>query len=123
MLPILENLYDAGLIVRKNGFYEPKSLDLIYGIKKLEVFEAKINNIATVVEQANVNSWFASKTFILSNVNHPTEKTIQKLEKTGVGMYGLDQDFIKLKDAKRHSLPTCYISLLFNEWIGKKVNM
>ncbi|MCI6266497.1 MAG: hypothetical protein MR598_06625 [Erysipelotrichaceae bacterium] len=123
LLPILEKLYDADLIVRKNGFYEPKSLELIYGIKKLEAFEAKINNITTVVEQANVNNWFASKTFILSNVNHPTEKTMQKLEKTGVGMYALDQDFIKLKEAKIHSLPTCYISLLFNEWIGKKVNM
>lgn len=123
LLPILEKLYDADLIVRKNGFYEPKSLDLIYGIKKLEAFEAKINNITTVVEQANINNWFASKTFILSNVNHPTEKTMQKLEKTGVGMYALDQDFIKLKEAKVHSLPTCYISLLFNEWIGKKVNM
>ncbi len=70
-----------------------------------------------------MNNWFDSKTFILSTVNHPPEKTMQKLEKTGVGMYALDQDFIKLKEAKIHSLPTCYISLLFNEWIGKKVNM
>lgn len=123
LLPIIEKLYDAELIVRKNGFYEPKCLDLFYGIRKLEVFEAKINNITTVVEQANINNWFASKTFILSNVNHPTEKTIQKLEKTGVGMYALDQEFKKIKDAKKHSLPSCYISLLFNEWIGKKVNM
>lgn len=123
LLPILEKLYDANLITRKNGLYEPKNIDDIYGIKKLEAFEAKINNITTVVEQANINSWFASKTFILSNVNHPTEKTIQKLEKTGVGMYTLDKDFIKLKDAKKHNLPNCYISLLFNEWVGKKVNM
>ena len=123
LLPILEKLYDANLIIRKDGFYEPKSLDLIYGIKKLEAFEAKINNITTVVEQANINNWFASKTFIVSNVNHPTEKTIQKLDKVGVGMYALDKNFIKLKEAKKHDLPTCYISLLFNEWIGKKVNI
>ena len=123
LLPILEKLYDANLITRKDGYYQSKNIREIYGIKKLEAFEAKINNITTVVEQANINNWFASKTFILSNVNHPTEKTIQKLEKTGVGMYVLDKDFVRLKDAKKHNLPNCYISLLFNEWIGKKINM
>lgn len=114
----LEKLIDAKLILRGNNMWKPRELKHFYSIKKLVSVEAKINNINRVAEQTFINTWFASHSYGLINVSNPRNGTIQNFAKRGIGLFCKTRSFKKVVEAKRLSLPSSYLSLQFNEWIG-----
>ena len=114
----LERLIDANMIVRKNGLWRARELKQIYGIEKLISVEAKMNNMRTVLEQSLKNKWFASQSYILAGTNNPKEETINSIRKQGVGLYCKGAKFKKIVEAEKMPLPSSYLSIQFNEWIG-----
>lgn len=117
-LESLERLLDADMIVRKNGVWRAHNLKKIYSIEKLISVEAKMCDMKKVLEQSLKNTWFASQSYILTGANKPKEGTISNIRKQGVGLYCKDEKFKKVVEAKKMSLPSSYLSLQFNEWIG-----
>lgn len=117
----LEKLLDSKLITRKNKVWQPTPLKEIYGIKKLVSIEAKINNLRKVAEQSFLNTWFASQSYVLSNISSPSPNTFTNFEKYGIGLYCKKNTFRKIIEAHKFSLPSSYISLQFNEWIGNSI--
>lgn len=122
ILSSLEKLLDAKMILRKNKGWYLRPLKDIYGIKKLISVEAKVNNLKRVVEQSFINTWFASQSYVLTNVASPQPETIQNINKYGIGMYCKTEKFKKVIEAKEFMLPSNYISFQFNEWIGNSLN-
>ena len=117
-LESLERLLDADMIVRKNGVWRAQSLKKIYGIERLISVEAKMCDMKKVLEQSVKNTWFASQSYILTGANKPKQDTIMNVRKQGVGLYCRGEKFKKVVEAKKLALPSSYLSLQFNEWIG-----
>lgn len=118
VLSSLEKLLDANLIIRKNKAWYPNRKKEIYSIKKLVSVEAKTNNLSRVAEQSFINTWFASHSYALTNISTPQVGTVKKFENSGIGLYCKSKSFKKVVEAKKLSLPSSYLSLQFNEWIG-----
>lgn len=115
----LEMLIDSNLIDRKNGMWKTGEMKSIFSIKKLVAVEAKINDMNRVIEQSYLNTWFSSHSYVLTNRNNLKESIVKKFEKRGLGLYGKSNQFMKVIEAKKHLLPSSYLSLQFNEWIGR----
>ena len=123
LLTVIEKLLDAGLIIRQANKWKAKRLKDIYGIKRLVAIEAKMSNWGGVFGQAQLNKWFASESYTLSPVAQPTDKIVKRSEELGVGIYVSNSKGIKkIRTSPVTPLPACYGSLLFNEWIGRRLN-
>jgi hypothetical protein len=119
----LEMLIDSNLIDRKNGTWKPGEIKSVFSIKKLVAVEAKINDMSRVIEQSYLNTWFSSHSYVLTNRKSLKESTIQNFEKRGIGLYGKSNQFMKVIEAKKLPLPSSYLSLQFNEWIGRALTI
>ena len=53
------------------------------------------------------------------NTANPQTSTIKSFEKQGTGLYCKRKRFKKVVEAQKLKLPSSYLSLQFNEWIGK----
>ena len=121
ILKSIECLIDAKMIIRVNGKWKAEKLKNIYSIKKLVSVEAKISDMKKVAEQSLINTWFASQSYALTNIERPQEVTLNNFQKQGVGLYCKRNGFRKVVEAQKLALPSSYLSLQFNEWIGKSV--
>ena len=121
ILKSIECLIDAKMITRVNGKWKAEKLKNIYSIKKLVSVEAKISDMKKVAEQSLINTWFASQSYALANIERPQEVTLNNFQKQGVGLYCKRNGFRKVVEAQKLALPSSYLSLQFNEWIGKSV--
>lgn len=119
----LEKLLDAKLITYRHHNWTPKNLRDIFSITKLVSIEAKINNVSRAAEQSIINTWFASHSYVLTNVSNPHNETLNVFTKQGIGLYCKKKRFKKMLEAKQLTLPSSYQSLQFNEWIGNKIYM
>jgi predicted transcriptional regulator len=120
---ILMHLLDAGLIEYRSTTWKPISLDYVFGVRRLIAVEAKVRNWTAVFHQAQVNKWFASETYVLLPVQQPTANLLLKSEELGVGMYVCNHEEVReICPSLQFSLPSCYASWLFNEWIGRSIN-
>ncbi|MCL6592148.1 MAG: MarR family winged helix-turn-helix transcriptional regulator [Firmicutes bacterium] len=124
LLQTIEKLLDAGLIMRRSKQWRAKRLSEFFGVKKLIAVEAKMNNWAEVFNQAWLNQWFASESYVLSPVIRPEEKHLIRSEMLGVGIYvSGHQGIKKVRPSSISPMPSCYASLLFNEWIGRRLSL
>lgn len=117
----LEKLMDAHMICRAHGVWMPVALKKIYNVRKLVSVEAKISDMRKVAEQSLINTWFASQSYAVTSISNPQSTTIRHFEKQGTGLYCKRKGFQKVVEAQKLNLPSSYLSLQFNEWIGKSV--
>ncbi|HUM84335.1 MAG TPA: hypothetical protein PLN48_11300 [Lachnospiraceae bacterium] len=114
----VEKLFDAKLIERTNKKWCTRKMSNIYSIQKLISVEAKIGDVRKVAAQSFRNTWFASQSYALTSAAAPQESTITCFKKQGIGLYCKGKNYEKVVEAQRLPLPSSYISLQFNEWIG-----
>lgn len=114
----LEKLLDANLIVRKKKAWYPNEMKAVYSVERLESVEAKVADLNRVVEQSFINTWFASHSYAVTSIANPHTSTVRKFTDNGIGLYCKLDKFEKVVEAKKLSLPSSYLSLQFNEWIG-----
>lgn len=115
----LEKLLDAKLVLHRNSFWRVCNSHDLFSITKLVAVEAKIDNVNKVFEQSFLNTWFASHSYALTNTIHPHNSTVQSFSKCGIGLYCRGKQFKKIINARQYTLPSSYLSLQFNEWIGR----
>ena len=80
-----------------------------------------MSDIRKVAEQTLINTWFASQSYALVNSANPQNNTINNFLKQGTGLYCKQKGFKKIVEAQKLKLPSSYLSLQFNEWVGKAV--
>lgn len=117
----LERLLDANMVTKKENIWRSRKLKDIYSIEELITVEAKIGDVRKVLEQSIRNYWFASQSYALINSNQPQGRTVADMKNYGVGLYCKKKEFTKIIDARNSSLPSSYLSLQFNEWIGRAI--
>lgn len=95
-----------------------------FGVKNIECIEAKISNVDKVINQAFLNTTFASESYILIrrkiSIN---DYSLEKAKHFGLGIYlynGLI--FNKCLKAKIKRFPSNYNSLIINEFVGRILN-
>jgi len=120
----LERLLGASLIRWYAKQWMPRSLKTRYAVRSIAAIESKIKNWVSAFQQAELNRWFASESYVLSPVLHPQRKVLKKSESLGVGIYSMPagSHVKKLKTSKCGKLPSSYASWLFNEWIGRRLH-
>ncbi|MRI69077.1 hypothetical protein FDP56_01390 [Enterococcus casseliflavus] len=122
ILRSLERLLDCGLIRRTARSWQVEPTSTFFGVKQLMAIEAKLYDVKSVYEQTLLNTWFASESYALLPVKQPQNSTRDLFYKNGLGLYTKPDGFKKVLQAKKKGLPTSYVSLQFNEWIGKSLN-
>jgi DNA-binding HxlR family transcriptional regulator len=121
---ILSKLEKSGLIIKYSKTVKPHTAKKALGVKKLISIEAKIGNFSKAHSQAQANQWFASESYILTDSNMIKNSTRMISEESGVGIFSVNnQKVYKLTSSKEQNYPACFSSILFNEWIGRKLNM
>lgn len=116
----IERLFDAGMIIRLKKKWCIKDKN-VFGVKKIQAVEAKINDLNSVFQQALVNKNFASESYVLSNISKSIESSkIKRYSEFGIGIYSqLDKRFKLISKSQKSSIPASFSSIYFNEWIGK----
>lgn len=124
LLLSLEALLDAKLIVRKDGYWVIPNRSELFGVKRIEAVEAKINKWDIVLQQAIINKAFASESFVLSKrKREPNSDIIRRMSSFGIGIYLYDNErFSCFSPACRNRFPSNYNSIYLNECIGRIIN-
>ena len=124
LLSSLEALWDAKLIERKNGAWIIANERKIFGVKRLEAIEAKIGKWETVLQQAIINTAFASESFVLSKrKKEPDVDVVQRMRNFGIGIYLYNnKEFSCYTRANRNHFPLNYNSIYLNECIGRVIH-
>jgi hypothetical protein len=117
----LEKLMDAKLVTYRDHSWRIRKLRDVFSLTKLIAVEAKLNNINKVVEQAHLNTWFASHSYALTNSTHPQGEIVRTFSRYGIGLYCKGKQFQRIVEAKPCALPSSYLSFQFNEWIGRSI--
>jgi len=114
----LGRLHDAGMIRSVRSSWIPFSLGRLFAATNIIAIEAKIGKWNKVLNQAILNTWFASKSYVLVP-KLPSQKQIDEAKKHGIGVCSLDRGNLKEVDGVSSGLPRSYASWMFNEWAWK----
>lgn len=123
MVQSIERLLDSNMIQRKQGSWSLKNKRNLFAIKKISAVEAKINNWQTALKQATLNIGYANESFILSNIKKPQSKTIQLVDRYGIGIYNIENDSANIvTKPKNYPMNNNQTVWQINEWIGQKLS-
>lgn len=118
----LKLLEDAKLVYKKGELYRAYSFRDTFAVREVVAIEAKMSDIFGAMCQASKNKWFATSSYILTPSIKPTTRVASQCEELGIGIYGLKQpDLLQVLPPRPHDLPKSYVTLLLNEWIGRKI--
>jgi hypothetical protein len=115
----LDRLIRAKLLAQGSKGFKIANRKAVFSLKRIVAIEVKIGERQKVFEQSLRNKWFASHSYALIDSKQPTEQTQKRFADNGLGLYcGTDSFDEKIK-AQKGQLPACFVSLLFNEWLGR----
>jgi hypothetical protein len=108
----------AEMIRQRGNKIKARSLSKLYATRHIFAIEAKISSWRTALDQAFLNRWFATSSYVL--LPHiPSNNVFSEAEARGVGIWSSDQTFLDGSSITFNSLPESYASWLFNEWAWK----
>ena len=113
----LERLHAAGLVEPKHGAWALRPLSEIFAIEQLIAVEAKVSEWRAGLEQAWLNTWFASDSYLLVPHVPRGSALLEQAKEIGIGVWTEQGQVIA--PTCRPKLPTSYASWLFNEWVGR----
>lgn len=124
LLQSLEALMDAQLIERKGGVWAIPNKRELFGVRNIEAVEAKISKWDKVMQQAIINTSFASESFVLSKrKREPNIEVMHRISSLGIGIYLYDsKEFMRYSPACHNRFPSNYNSIYLNECIGRILN-
>ncbi len=114
---LISDLLHLGLATEKGGYIRPASLDRLFTLSRIISIEAKVGAWRKAIEQAVLNKWFASHSYVLI----PNQSNIREIaiaaSQYGVGVIvAQENDHYTLSEPRTSKLPVSYASWLFNEW-------
>lgn len=124
LLQSLEALIDANMIDRKESVWVIPNKSKLFGVRNIEAVEAKISKWDKVMQQAILNTSFASESFVLSKrKKDPDAEVVKKITALGIGIYLYDsKEFMRYSPAHHNKFPSNYNSIYLNECIGRILN-
>jgi hypothetical protein len=115
-----ERLKDAGLIRLAGRAWFPSAFERSFAATKIIAVEAKIGNWTTVLNQARLNTWFASKSYVL--VPRVSQSQVRDAQRFGIGVLSPEQHGFREWGASTAPLPRSYASWVVNDlaWRASK---
>lgn len=112
----LERLEAARLIRRYGDIWQLRALTKIFAARRIIAVEAKISEWSVAVNQAHLNTWFASDTFVLVPEDASTDRLRKAAKPLGVRVCRPGKPVECNRRAFPNRVPRSYASWLFNEW-------
>jgi hypothetical protein len=112
----LESLNTSRLIVRTPDGWRARSLGAIFGAREIVAVEAKISGWSSALRQAELNTWFASRSYILVPAAPRSARFFETARANQVGIVlQRDKPSVLLK-SPRQPLPGSYVSWMLASW-------
>lgn len=111
----IERLYEAAMIRQVGSLWMPCALRRSFAASKIIAVEAKIGNWNKVLNQAHLNTWFASRSYVLVP-NLPSVQQLAEAQRLGIGVCSLDGRKVREVASESTQLPLSYASWLLNDW-------
>lgn len=111
----LDRLEEAILVRRFQSGWAARSIQKSFAVRNIIAIEAKMADWQAAAQQAYLNTWFTSESYVLlpnAAKGHPLRAAARKL---GIGVVSRAQGLIR-KPRSNGALPRSYASWLFNEW-------
>lgn len=113
----LERLHAANMIRQVGGVWRARPLGTIFAARRLLAIEAKVTNPREGLQQAVLNMWFASESYLLLPKLPSHTGFVEETKRFGVGLLtrelAIDASAV---GARQDRIPKSYASWLFNEW-------
>lgn len=112
----LERLEAAEMLRRVRDSWTARALSHSFAARRIIAIEAKVNEWAVALEQATLNTWFASESYVLVPHVPRGNRLVDAAKSLGIGIWSQsDKPKVSLPTPREH-LPRSYASWLFNEW-------
>lgn len=112
----LSRLEEAELIEESNSIFEAKPLGEIFAPKKVIAIEAKMSNWKDAFQQAQLNHWFSSESYVLFPGLEARQDLLDYSHNCKVGVFiGMSGNFNKLTSFPENEIPRSYGSWYLNE--------
>lgn len=111
----IERLYNAAMIRPVGSAWMSWPLRRSFAASKIIAVEAKIGKWTEVLNQALLNTWFASKSYVLVP-SLPSEPQLADAQRLGIGVCSLEDREFKEVATESARLPRSYASWMFNDW-------
>lgn len=112
----LSRLEQADLVWEGRSEFHAKPLGDIFAPKKVIAIEAKISNWKDAFQQAQLNHWFSSESYVLFPGLEAREELLECSRNSRVGLFmGLKGNFNKLTGFSENEIPRSYGSWYLNE--------
>lgn len=119
----LERLEAAGLIRQVGDEWKLRSLPTTFAARRIIAIEAKVSEWNVAVNQAFLNTWFASDSFVLVPEDTSTARIRKAARPLGVRVCKPGQSVECNRPAFPNRVPRSYASWLFNEWAWRSVDL
>jgi hypothetical protein len=112
----LERVLAADLVRRVGVLWTPRAISRTFAATRIIAIEAKMKHWSGAVEQACLNTWFASSSYVLVP-RVPRGATVPTPARMlGVGVLTQHSDALDTLWSRVDDLPRSYASWLFNDW-------
>lgn len=120
----LSRLEEAALVWEKGSIFEARPLGDIFAPKKVIAIEAKVSNWKHAFQQAQLNHWFSSESYVLFPGLEAREELLEYSQNCRVGLFmGLEGNFNKLMSFSENEIPSSYGSWYLNELLYRVVHV
>lgn len=110
---------EAAEMVRQRGKkITARSLSKLYAARHIFAIEAKISAWRSALNQAFINRWFATTSYVLLP-RIPSGNIFSEAQALGVGVWSSEQRMLEVSSIELQPAPESYASWLFNEWAWK----
>jgi hypothetical protein len=110
----IERLDAAGVLRSDGSRWQLQPMANVFAARQIIAVEAKISEWKVGLEQAVLNTWFASESYMLVPNVPSRSSLLDRAKALGIGVWAEDSTPVKPQRTQR--LPRSYASWLFNEW-------
>lgn len=110
----IERLNASGILRTSGARWLLRPLSGIFAARQIIAVEAKVSKWKAALRQAELNTWFASVSYILVPEVPRRSLLLEMAGRLGIGVW--TKNHAPLKPRQPEQLPRSYVSWLFNEW-------
>ena len=118
----LERLEAAQMVRIRGHIIHARALSKLYAVRHIFAIEAKVQEWQSALEQASLNRWFATSSYILLPRVPRGSVVLAQAESMGVGVWSMADTQFDARCLTVCSRPVSYASWLFNEWAWRAEN-
>ncbi len=112
----LDRLCEAKMINISCDEFTAKPLSESFAVRSILAIEAKIKEWTKALQQAFINTWFSSESYLLIPQISSKSHLFERAESKGIGILTNKKENVIMKKHPSNGLPRSYASWLFNEW-------